>query len=1081
MDRRRPLQVPRRPLANWGLTLGGSASGRQRETNSYREQPMIMSTGNGEQNRHDWENPQILARNREPTRATQVPFATREAALEGERGASPFFKLLNGQWQFHYAASPDELPDGFESETFDAEAWSSLPVPGNWQMFGYGTPNYTNIAYPYPVDPPRVPQENPVGLYRRTFHLPAAWEELEPGRQVFLLFEGVDSAFTVWLNGREVGYSQGSHMPSEFNVTPHVRPGENLLVVQVFQWSDASYLEDQDMWRLSGIFRDVYLLATPGARVRDVRVRTRLDTTYTDAVLSVDVMLRNDTREPAEGLRVMASLLDAGGDPMVDQALGDALRLEPGKELSLAAEIAVAAPRKWSAEEPHLYTLLVSLYGPDGTLRAVHRVAVGFRQIEVAAGRLRLNGVPLVLKGVNRHEFDPDLGHAVSLESMVRDVVLMKQHNINTVRTSHYPPDSRWLDLCDRYGLYVIDEADLETHGFGYTEALNQLACDPDWERAFLDRAERMVERDKNHPCVIMWSLGNESGYGPNHDAMAAWIRRADPTRPIHYEQAGEAPVVDVVSVMYPTVEAIVRQGERTDDPRPFFMCEYAHAMGNGPGNLKEYWDAIERHPRLLGGCVWEWADHGIRQRTPTGEERFAYGGDFGDAPNDGNFCIDGLNFPDRIPHSGLIEYQKILEPVRVEPVDLAAGRVKIANRYQFASLAHLQATWSLSRDDELLEQGTLPPLDVPPGGEVTVTLPYARPIPRPGATCWLSLRFALREATAWAPAGHEVAWTQLALPLEAPPAPRLAIAAMPPLDLDEGDRELVIRGEDLRLVFDRHTGTLSALEYHGVPLISAGPRLNLWRAPTDNDVRAAQEWRKAGLDRLQSRVDHVSCRRRSPQAIEIETQAVFGAYSLAPALTCHARYLVYGTGAVVLTTRMSPRSGLPNLPRIGLQLRLPAGFDRFAWYGRGPHESYCDRKESARVGVYHGTVQEQFVPYIRPQENGNKTDVRWAAVTNARGMGLLAAGMPLLNVSAHHYTLDELTRARHHHELTPREETFLYLDHAQAGLGSQSCGPGPLPQHLIEPHETTFAVRLQPFCWEEASPMSLWQQPLEE
>jgi beta-galactosidase/beta-glucuronidase len=1074
-------EVPRRALANWGLTLGGDASRRWRETNSYRDQPMTISTGNGEQSRHDWENPQILARNREPARATRVPFATREAALQRERGASPFFKLLNGQWQFHYAASPDDLPDGFQSEAFDAEGWASLPVPGNWQMSGYGKPNYTNIAYPYPVDPPRVPQENPVGLYRRTFHLPAAWEEMEPGRQVLLIFEGVDSAFTVWLNGREVGYSQGSHMPSEFNVTPYVRPGENLLAVQVFQWSDASYLEDQDMWRLSGIFRDVSLLATPGAHVRDVRIRTHLDASYTDAVLSLEVTLRNDAREPAEGLRVTASLLDADGDPVADQPLGDALRLGPGEERALAAEIAVAAPRKWSAEEPHLYTLLVSVSGSEGTLREVHRVAIGFRQVEVAGGRLRLNGVPLVLKGVNRHEFDPDTGHAVSLESMVRDVVLMKRHNINTVRTSHYPPDPRWLDLCDRYGLYVIDEADLETHGFGYIGALNQLACDPDWERAFLDRAERMVERDKNHACVIMWSLGNESGYGPNHDAMAAWIRQADPTRPIHYEQAGEAPVVDVVSVMYPTVEAIIRQGERTDDPRPFFMCEYAHAMGNGPGNLKEYWDAIERHPRLLGGCVWEWADHGIRRRTPAGEEWFAYGGDFGDEPNDGNFCIDGLNFPDRIPHSGLIEYKKVLEPVRVEPVDLAAGKVKITNRYQFASLADLQATWSLLRDDELLAQGTLPPLEAPPGGEVTVTLPYVRPAPRPGATYWLNLRFALREATSWAPAGHEVAWAQLALPLETPPAPRLAVAAMPPLDLVESERELVIRGEEFRLVFDRRDGTLSAWECHGTPLISAGPRLNLWRAPTDNDVRAAQEWRKAGLDRLRPRVDDVVCRRRSPQAIEIETHAIFVAYSLAPALTCTSRYLFYGTGAVVITTRITPRSGLPNLPRIGLQMRLPAGFDRFAWYGRGPHESYNDRKESAKVGVYRGTVQEQFVPYIRPQENGNKTDVRWAAVTNARGMGLLAVGMPLLNVSAHHYALEDLTRARHHHELTPREETFLYLDHAQAGLGSQSCGPGPLPQYLIEPRETTFAVRLQPFSWGEASPMSLWQQPLEE
>lgn len=1029
----------------------------------------------------DWQNPHLLARHREPAHAALVPFADPETALRGERGESPFFKLLNGRWQFCYVNSPADAPDGFESETFAADGWASIPVPGNWQMQGCGKPNYSNVAYPYPVDPPRVPQENPVGLYRRAFHLPAAWEDTGEGRQVFLIFEGVNSAFYVWLNGQPVGYSQGSHMPSEFNVTPYVRPGENLLAVQVFQWSDASYLEDQDMWRLSGIFRDVCLIATPGAHVRDVRVRTRFDASTTDAALSLEAKVRNYTRTPVEALRVVASLFDQNGNRVVEQALGGAFRVEPDEERALAAEIAVPAPLKWSAEEPNLYTLLVSLQGDDGAFREVERFAVGFRQIEVAGGRLLLNGVPLVLKGVNRHDTHPDLGHAVSLESMLRDIVLMKQHNINTVRTSHYPPDPRWLDLCDRYGLYVIDEADLETHGFALTGNVSQLARDPEWKEAFLDRAERMVERDKNHPSIILWSLGNESGYGPNHEAMAAWVRQADLTRPLHYEPAGEAAAVDIVSVMYPTVEALIQQGQRTDDPRPFFMCEYAHAMGNGPGNLKEYWEAIDAHPRLLGGCVWEWVDHGIRQHTAAGEEWFAYGGDFDDEPNDGNFCIDGLNFPDRIPHTGLIEYKKILEPVRVEPVDLCAGTVKITNRYQFSSLSHLQATWSLMAGDELLEQGSLPPLPAPPGGEVTVTLPYPRPAARPGVTYWVNLRFTLAGVALWAPLGHEVAWAQFPLPPEAPPAPRLKTTAMPPLAVTGSEREIVIRGEEFRLVFDRHAGTLSAWEYHGKPLLAAGPRLNAWRAPTDNDVQAARQWRSAGLDRLLHRVDQVAVLRRSPQVVEVEAQAVLGAHSLVPAFACAYHYTIYGTGAVVIEAKVTPRPDLPNLPRLGLHMRLPEGLDRFAWYGRGPHESYSDRKESARVGVYRGTVQEQFVPYIMPQENGNKTNVRWAAVTDARGMGLLAIGMPLLNVSVHHYSLEDLTRARHTYELARRKETFLYLDHAQAGLGSQSCGPGPLPQYLIAPRETTFAVRLQPFSWEENSPMHLSRQHLQD
>ncbi len=556
----------------------------------------------------DWENPDVLQRNRQPSHATLVPYPDTETALVPERGASQWFRLLNGRWEFRYCQSPVDVPDGFEGEAFDTAGWDLLPVPSNWQMHGYGIPNYTNVRYPYPVDPPRVPQDNPVGLYRRTFHLPAGWEQ---GRQVFLVFEGVDSAFYVWVNGRQVGYSQGSHMVSEFDVTLYMREGENLLAVQVFQWSDASYLEDQDMWRLSGIFRDVYLMATPTVHVRDVAVRTEDGGRKTDWTLRVAAEVRNYGAEKVEGLSISVALYDSDGGQVLERQVTDGVWLEAGVERLLEAEARVPLPGLWSAEEPNLYTLLVTMRGADGEVLEVERFPVGFREIEVRDGRLLLNGVPLVLKGVNRHDTDPDTGHATSLESMVRDITLMKQHNINTVRTSHYPPDSRWLDLCDRYGLYVIDEADLETHGFGTVGDLNRLSADPAWEAAYVDRAERMVERDKNHPCVIMWSLGNESGYGRNHDAMAAWIREADPTRPIHYEQAGEAAVVDVVSVMYPTVEFLSQQGQRVDDARPFFMCEYAcHGPGAGQpervlgGHLRA--PAAARRLRVGVGGSWD-------------------------------------------------------------------------------------------------------------------------------------------------------------------------------------------------------------------------------------------------------------------------------------------------------------------------------------------------------------------------------------------------------------------------------------------------------------------------------------------
>ncbi|UCH36618.1 MAG: DUF4981 domain-containing protein [Armatimonadota bacterium] len=1019
----------------------------------------------------DWENLEILERNREPARATSIPYPDEETALIGERGLSPYFRLLDGHWRFRYAASPTAAPRGFHEVEYDDGEWDTLPVPSNWQLFGYGRPQYTNVAYPFPYDPPHVPQENPVGSYRTGFDVPADWE----GRQVFLVFEGVSSAFYVWVNGQMVGYSQGAHVPSEFNITAHIHPGRNLLAVQVFQWCDGSYLEDQDMWRLSGIFRDVYLIAPPSVYVRDVCVRTDLDDAYENGTLNARVGVRNDTAAEVTGYRIATRLLDADG-AVVGTQEGE-VALGPGQAHYVEHRIAVSCPRQWNAEQPNLYTFLVSVTSPDGATTEVQRFAVGFRRIEIQDGRLLVNGVPITIKGVNRHDTDPDLGYAVSLESMIRDITLMKQHNVNAVRTSHYPNDPRWYDLCDRYGLYVIDEADAECHGVVKAGDYDLLAKDAAWEAAFVDRAVRMVERDKNHPSVIIWSLGNEAGYGPNHDAMAAWIRGADPTRPIHYERAMQSPVVDIVSVMYPTVENLIAEGERTDDPRPFFMCEYAHAMGNGPGNLKEYWEAIRTHPRLLGGCIWEWVDHGIRRRTESGAEWFAYGGDFGDEPNDGNFCIDGLNFPDRIPHTGLIEYKKVIEPVHVEPVDLRAGTVKIENRYDFSWLRHLRGTWRIRRDGDVVAEGDAPPLDVPAGGETTATLPYTLPPAQPGAEYWLDLSFTLAEATAWAPAGHEVAWAQFQLPVAAPPTPAILRRAMPPVATTETEDAIIIAGEEFDLHFDRRAGVISRWRYGGTPLLGAGPRLNVWRAPTDNDVHFARRWREVGLDRLTHRTADVSMSRAERDVVQIAVASVLAPVSFAVAFTCTYRYTIYGSGDVILETSIEPRRSLPNLPRIGLQMLMPGEFDRFAWYGRGPHESYADRKESACVGVYHGLVQEQYVPYIMPQENGNKAEARWAAVTNARGIGVIAVGMPLLEVSAHHYTTEDLTQARHTHELVRRDETILNLDHRQSGLGSASCGPGPLPRYLVQAVETTFSVRLKAFSAESVSPMRAARQ----
>ena len=1053
----------------------------------------------------DWETPQVVGRNKESGHVPLVPYADERAALAGDQSVSPFFELLNGDWQFEWSPNPASAPEWFYEEEFDAGAWARVSVPGNWQLQGYGVPIYTNVEYPFPIDDlPRVPHDdNPVGSYRRRFTVPDSWE----GREVFLCFEGVDSAFYLWVNGEMVGYSQGSRLPAEFDVTPYIRYGENTLAARVYRWSDASYLEDQDFWRLSGIYRDVYLYAVPGIHVRDLFVRIELDEDYRDAVLRVRAEVRNYTDAGAVDYTVEAKLFDAEGAPVFADPLtrwkkasyhgdwsefrhppiADPVSIAAKTKVTLELQAEVTNPQKWSAEHPNLYTLLITLKEPAGNVVEVQSCKVGFRQVDVRDGQIHVNGVPILIRGVNRHEHDPDTGHTVSVESMIDDIRLMKQFNVNAVRTCHYPDDPRWYDLCDQYGLYVMDEANIETHG-----VWDRLAKAPEWINAFMERGTRMVERDKNHPCVIAWSLGNESGYGPNLAALAGWIHAYDPTRPIHYESivhyesARHTPVVDVVSVMYPTVDRIVEMAQEPGETRPLLMCEYAHAMGNSAGNLSEYWDAIEAHRRLIGGFIWDWVDQGIRQVTDDGEEWFAYGGDFGDEPNDGNFCINGLVFPDREPQPALWEYKKVLEPVRVEPVDLLAGKVKVVNRYHFSDLSGLAVSWKLAADDQVLQAGELPRLATPAGASEAVTIPFTRPVLRPGVEYWLTLSFALARATPWADAGHEVAWAQFKVPFDVPAGPVLRSVDMPALELEESEGDITVRGQDWALVFDKKEGVIVSWRYMGAELCRRGPALNVWRAPTDNDEgqphsqQLANRWREVGLDRMRQRVKRVTTDQLRPEVVQIKVQSAVRAPDRADGFACEYVYTVYGSGDLVIDTAVLPGEDLPPLPRVGLQMCLPGGYESFSWYGRGPHETYADRKVGAQVGVYSGTVDDQYVPYVMPQENGNKTDVRWAALTNDSGIGLLVVGMPLLNVSVHHFATRDLAQARHTCELKRREDITLNLDHEQSGLGGASCGPGTLPQYLVEPRDVHFGLRLRPFSLERSSPIGLSKQRIE-
>jgi beta-galactosidase len=964
---------------------------------------------------------------------------------------------LSGSWRFRLSPWADADP-GFADPGFDDAGWASLPVPSHWQLHGYGAPAYTNVVYPFPVDPPHVPTENPTGDYRVGFRLPEGWDD----ERIVLRFEGADSSLQVWLNGRELGSSTGSRLPVEFDATAALAAGgpDHLLAARVRQWSAASYLEDQDMWWLSGIFREVRLLARPAGAIGDWFVHAGYDHRTGAGTLRVDADVPARLSVPELG---------------VDAAAGETVQLP--------------AVEPWSAESPRLYDGQLAGDGERVALR------VGFRTVAVEDGVLTVNGRPVLFRGVNRHEFHPDLGRAVPEEVMLADVLLMKRHNLNAVRTSHYPPHPRFLELCDAYGLYVVDECDLETHGFEPVGWRGNPADDPRWRDALMDRMRRTVERDKNRPSVVMWSLGNECGTGRNLAAMAAWARERDPSRPLHYEGDRSCADVDVYSRMYPNHDEVDRIGRRQepplDDPgldarrraMPFVLCEYGHAMGNGPGGLWEYQELFERHPRCAGGFVWEWIDHGLRTRTADGAELFAYGGDFGEPLHDGNFVADGLLFPDRTPSPGLAELKKVVEPVRItEDPD---GGIRVTNLHEVLDLSHLTFEWSLEAEGVPVASGQLEVPEVGPDEAVTIAPPA---LPPTDGESWVTVRAVLATDQPWAEAGHEVAWGQFPIP----PAPGSARTHPDPAPTDpeapgthpeapgthpvprqvprwgrlprgQGEVRGVVHSPLIlgSGVFDAHSGRLLQVGELEVD----GPRLDLWRAPTDNDRGHHGEaleplWRRIGLDRLQHRVDEVAA----------GEDGLVARGRVAPAATDLGVGVTYRWSAVAgglrLEVEVVPEGDWPcPLPRVGLRMGVPAGLRRVEWFGRGPGEAYADTGRAARVGRFTATVEELQTPYLYPQENGNRRQVRWATLTDGGGRGLRVEGEPTVDLTARPWTSEQLDQARHPADLVPGDRVWVNLDRAQQGIGSASCGPGVLPAYRLDPVPARFAVRLLPLA----------------
>jgi beta-galactosidase len=1031
-----------------------------------------------------WQMPELTSICKLPPRATFWPFPTPEAARSRLPEASPLVRCLSGDWQFRLFDRPGDVTPA----ALASGAWRTLAVPGNWTMQlrneesserAFARPHYTNIQMPFSELFPHVPAYTATGVYRTTIAIPEDWAS----QRLVLHFAGCEGALYVYLNNAFVGMNKDSRTAAEYDISRLVQAGGSyeLLCVNP-RFSDASWLEDQDHWWQAGIHRDVYLYATPRTYLQDLTVRTDLAADFASATLRVRAVVRSDEgRPPAGAVRMQLYAPDgqpvfaepsAAGVPEHFEGLVSAQPQVSDTATSLLAT-PVHRPRLWSAETPELYTLVVTLAADGSTVSSALRI--GFRAVEIRDRELRVNGRAVMIHGMNRHDHSDEWGKAVTRDLMTLDARTMKAHNVNAVRTSHYPNDPFWLDLCDEYGLYVIDEANLENH------ALLRLSEETRVSAAYYERVRNMVERDKNHPSVIVWSLGNESGYGANHDATAAWIRHTDPTRPVQYEGAisrlnndytaantrdhwgrGHA-ATGILCPMYPTIDDIVTWVTTTDDPRPLIMCEYAHAMGNSTGSLADYYAAFERYHGLQGGFIWEWLDHGIRMTTPSGVPYWGYGGDFGDQPNDGNFVADGMVWPDRTPHPGLQEFKYLARPVRVMAIDPHRGLFRVENRRFFAGLDDLRGEWVLRVNGSVAQSGELPEFTLPPQGHMDLTLPVTWP---EDGEAFVEFRFMTRVETPWAPPGHLVAWDQLPGPITWRPG---AITQPPrQAEVREEAGQVTLTLGEHEVVIDATSGEL--MRWGNRNQIVRGPSLSLWRAPTDNDLlqlvfgradRAAGLWRTLGLPQLQRRLEDMRVVRgaNGAQAVAI-THAFTGRDRWDDVQHTHA-YTLLEDGALRIASQVRFAPDFADLPRVGLALRLSAELEHLTWYGRGPWDSYSDRKASSMVAVYRSTVTDQYVPYIMPQEHGHKTDVRWLRLTDQHGHGLEVTGDELFEFNALHYTDEDLAAARHTPELTPRPEVILHLDHAMRGLGT-GLHMDTLPQYQLNDREYSFSFDLK-------------------
>ena len=1037
-----------------------------------------------------WRDPETLGLHRLPARSSLVPFSDLNSAGSGERERSSWFRSLDGDWSFALFARPEEVPEEAVAADFDDSQWAEIPVPGNWTMQGFDRPHYTNVQMPFKESPPDVPDENPTGVHRRSFEIPKKWY----GRRIVLHFGGAESVLFVHVNGVFVGMSKDSRLPAEFDVTSFLKPGKNSLAATVVRWSDASHLEDQDHWWMAGLHRQVFLYATGATYIADLAVVADWNPETKQARLEVSSEVAFEG-EPEEGWRVEAKLISPTGRDALRRRLSSdvpiahsfwALRAFQFEGHLARFEVDVPRAKPWSSESPTLYRLMVSLIDSQGRTREVVTTRVGFRRVEIAGRELRINGRAVLMRGVNRHDHDERRGKAVTREGMRADVLLMKQFHFNAVRTAHYPNDPYFYDLCDEHGLYVVDEANVESHAM-----LQALSKDPRYEHAILDRILRMVRRDRNHPSVIIWSLGNESGYAPIHEAAHAHLRRLDPSRPVQYEGAisarrmqlafggGDAEAgyyeqdlaSDIVAPMYPEIAEIVRWAKTSPDQRPLIMCEYSHAMGNSNGSLADYWKAIEETPGLQGGFIWDWIDQGLRREDSEGRVDWAYGGDFGDEPNDTNFCINGMVGPDRTPHPAMFEWKKIAQPLRVEAVHLRQGRIRVANRMDFSSLSWLHGTFELSSNGRVVQKGTLPRLSAGPGDSETILLPLDRE--KLYGEALLTLRFSARKASAWAARGEEIAWEQIPVPLSKRESARRPGKRVSRVGKSVGDSsavEIVREGDcvqvlagDFSVRADLATHRLCSATKDGYALFEEAPQLQIWRAPLDNDgvygEGGVAKWRAWGLNQLSLAARSSSLRRWKKEAVLTIDEVWHGA--TAEVEIAHRQQCFIGPTGLRLEHRIRIPSAIDDLPRVGVHWQMNGDQEEVEWFGLGPHENYVDRCAGVYLARHRARVAELFHPYVRPQSQGNRTGLRRLALRRGDGQGIGFVMEQPLEFSIRHYSEEALERAEHLSELTPDPALHLYLDAAQRGVGTGACGPDTLAKYRVRGGRFRMGYRL--------------------